>query len=144
MTEGQIEPFSQVVPFMGAALVCDAIAVDSNSGKKSLIGIFDQINALEFPTQRFVTLYFRISDAQGRYQMNVKFVSLRDGKVLSETTQEIFLEDRLMQNELVWVIPPLEVPTPGKYEFQLWANSAFVGSALITAEVIPQQTRLQG
>lgn len=139
MEEERPERLSQVVPFLMAALVCDAAATDPNTGKKSLLGIFDRIQAVEFPTRRVVTLYFRIGDAEGRYRMSVKFVSLKDGTIIYDTDAEISIPDRLATSELEVVINPLEIPAPGKYELQLWANSAYVGATSIVASTMARQ-----
>ena len=142
LIEEQPERYSQVVPYMMAALVCDTVATDPNTGKKSLLGIFDRIHAVEFPTRRAVTLYFRIGDAEGRYRMSVKFVSLKDGTVIYDTDAEITIPDRLVTNELEVLISPLEIPEPGKYELQLWANSAYVGATSVVASTMTQQSPL--
>ena len=41
--------------------------------------------------------------------------------------------DRLSSTDLCISFPPVSIPVPGRYEFQIWANSMFLGSTFIDA-----------
>lgn len=126
-------PLSQVVPVLVAALVCDVAAVDPTSNKHSLIGIFDKIFVAKFPTSRRVTVYMKLTDADGHYQAEVKYVRVATGQVLAAAKSEFVFEDRLASADLHIPFPPLPIPDEGRYEFQVWFNSMFLGSASIDA-----------
>ena len=127
------EVLSPVLPVMVAALVCDTHAVDPSTGKKSLIGIFDRVNAASFPVSRPVTLYYKLTDAEGRYEFKIRFSSPGGEELLAEATGEFTSKSRLTAMELVVPFPKLPLPAAGRYEFQLWANGMYVGTTSIDA-----------
>ncbi|MCZ6793096.1 MAG: hypothetical protein O7J95_05715, partial [Planctomycetota bacterium] len=86
---------SQIVPVLVAALVCDVAVPDPVTGKKNLIGIFDRIAIRNFPITRPVSLYMKLSDAEGLYNMEVRYVELKTDEVLGTATGTFTLENRL-------------------------------------------------
>lgn len=132
MQEEERSP-SEVVPLLVAALVCDVAVEDPSTGKKSLIGIFNNVHVGKFPTNRTVSLYCKIVDAEGFYKLDVRFVQANTGRVLFETAGELEVQDRLGSTDMHISFQNLQIPTTGRYEFQIWANSMFLGSTSIEA-----------
>ena len=133
MEQAEDQPLSKVVPLLVAALVCDVAVADPSTGKKNLIGIFDQVRVEKFPTARQMSLYFKIADAEGRYDFNVRYVRADTDETLAKAEGRLEAKDRLASSDLHLPFPPLSIPAPGRYEFQLWANSMFLGSTFIDA-----------
>ena len=133
MTEPENSTPSQVVPLLVAALVCDAAVVDPSTGKKSLIGVFDWVQVETFPTQRPMSLYFKVTDAEGFYKFEVRYIQVSTGEALAGAEGELRATDRLMASDLHIPFPSLLMPDVGRYEFQIWANSMFLGSTSIGA-----------
>lgn len=125
---------SAVVPVLVAALVCDIAVADPSTSKKNLIGIFDSINVGRFPTQRPMSLYMKITDAEGYYKIEVRYVQIGSGKVLAQAEGELNSTNRLQSIDLSIEFPPLPIPKEGRYEFQIWANSIFLGATFIDAK----------
>jgi hypothetical protein len=123
---------SQVVPLLVAALVCDVAVADPSTGKKNLIGIFDRLIG-QFPTQRSVSLYIKLTDAEGLYKFQVRYVEASSGMELGRGEGEFRATDRRASLDLHMTFPPLPLPAEGRYEFQVWANSMFLGSTFIDA-----------
>ena len=132
MTE-QNETRSEVVPVLVAALACDVAVADPSTGKKNLIGVFDRINVTKFPTQRPISLYIKLTDAEGYYAIDVRYVQVGTGNILATAEGELRSTDRLRSLDLAIEFPPLVIPTQGRYEFQVWANSMFLGGAFVDA-----------
>jgi hypothetical protein len=124
---------SQVVPLLVAALVCDVAVADPSTGKKNLIGIFDKLIVSQFPTQRPVSLYIKLTDAEGLYRFQVRYVQAGSGMELGRGEVEFLATDRRASLDLHMTFPPVPLPTEGRYEFQVWANSMFLGSTFIDA-----------
>lgn len=124
---------SAVVPVLVAALVCDAAVEDPSTGKKNLIGIFDRVHVGKFPTQRRMSLYMKVTDAEGYYKLEVRYVQISSGQVLAQAEGELRSDDRLRSLDLYIPFPPLPIPKEGRYEFQVWANSMFLGATFIDA-----------
>ena len=133
LTQLDKQPPSEVVPLLVAVLVCDTAVVDPSTGKKSLIGIFDTVHAATFPTMRAISLYFKVVDAEGFYEFAVRYVQVDSGEVLAQAVGDLMANDRLVPSDLYLSFPPLPMPAIGRYEFQIWANSMFLGSTSIRA-----------
>ncbi len=135
----ETRPISGLVPYLIAALVCDVAVQDPSTAKKNLIGIFDRINVSKFPTKHPMTVYIKLTDAQGDYQMEIKYVQVSTGKVLAAARGEMHATNLLASSDLYIEFRGLPIPNEGRYEFQIWANSMFLGSTFIDA--VPQQRR---
>lgn len=137
--EPQDEPLSQVIPVLVAGLICDSLSIDPSSGKKSLIGVFDQLSVAQFPTQRVFALYARLTDASGRYQLQFQFVQEATDKELARGDFELNAQDRTKALEIAVTMPvPMPIPEPGRYEFRILANGIYIGRIFFDA--IPRPT----
>ncbi len=72
------------VPVLLALLVCDVAVADPRSGKKNLIGIFDAIDARQFPTQRQMSLYLKLGEAAGPCKIEARYVQVPSGTILAK------------------------------------------------------------
>ena len=133
MTRTEDRTPSEVVPLLVAVLVCDAAHADAATGKKSLLGIFDILSAKQFPIKQRISLYFKVADAEGFYNFEVRFVHSDSGEVLAGANGELIAGDRLTSTDMYIAFTPLDLPKEGRYEFQIWANSMFLGSTSIRA-----------
>ena len=125
---------SRVVPVLVAALICDVAVEDPSTKKKNLIGIFDRIWARRFPTQRMMSLYIKLTDAEGFYNITAKFVESRSSSTIAEVQTTLQIDNRLSSVDMYLTSPlPLLIPKKGRYEFQVWANSVFLGTAFLDA-----------
>lgn len=130
-------PLSQIPPYPVAMLLCDVAIADPATGKKNLLGIFDRLYVGHFPTQHPMTLYLRVTDAEGYYELAVRYVKSGPGQVLAEARGEMHVSDRLAAVDMTLQWPPLPIPEEGRYEFQVWANSMFLGVA--TFDAVPRE-----
>ena len=128
---------SKIPPLLVAALICDAAVEEPHSKKKSLIGIFQQIFVSTFPTVREATLYFKIADAFGYYDIELKFVNADTNSVLTRGTGSMVVDDRLESPDFLIPLSRLPIKQPGRYELQIWANKMFIGQAFIDAMELP-------
>ncbi len=132
LVEGN-HPLSPIIPVLVAMLVCDVAVADPSTGKKNLIGIFNRVNVGTFPTQWRMFLYMKLTDAEGYYKTQVRYIQVSSGKVLAQAEGELNARDRLASIDIYIEFPPLPIPKEGRYEFQVWANSVFLGSTFIDA-----------
>jgi hypothetical protein len=130
---GQETQPSEVVPVLVAVLICDAGVADPSTGKKNLIGIFDRVFVRQFPAQRAMSLYMKFTDAEGQYRLIVRYVQTASGQMLAEAVGEMKATDRLTSADAIFSFPPLAIPEGGRYEFQVWANDAYLGGAFLDA-----------
>ena len=123
------------VPSLLAVLICDTIIIDSQSQKKSLIGIFERIHASEVPFTQQLGFYARLTDAEGEYTFTIRMIHLGDQEKLVAAVQTVPVvqKDRLGIVDLALNMPPMPFPDFGRYEFQLFCNDIYIGRALISA-----------
>jgi hypothetical protein len=128
------EAKSNIPPLLVAALVCDVAAIDPSSRKPTLVGVFDRLQVRRFPASRSMTVYFKVTDAEGLYEMRVKFVRVGNEQGLAEAMGEIRAEDRLSSYGMTVPFPPLPFESPGPYEFQIWLNEMYLGGASLMVQ----------
>ncbi|MGH9324324.1 MAG: DUF6941 family protein [Vicinamibacteria bacterium] len=121
------------IPVLLALLVCDVAVADPSTGKKNLIGIFDKVFVAKFPTARQASLYIKLTDALGRYGLLIEFVHSNKSAKLGEAKGEFMASSALESVDAYVPFPPLPIPEPGRYEFRLFADSVYLGSAFIDA-----------
>lgn len=126
-------PLSKVVPVLVAVLVCDTAAADQATGKKSLIGIFDRVNVRTFPSQRPMSVYVKLTDAEGSYKIQVRYVQTSSGQELARAEGEKEFANRLGSLDFYILLPPMPIPSEGRYEFQVFANDIYLGGTFIDA-----------
>ena len=135
MTEPEVI-LSQVRPLLTGPVLCDIAVRDPASGKWNLIGIFNQVAASRFPTQRPLSVYLKLADAVGTYRLEIRFVQVRTGEQLALATANLEISDRLASQDVGVAFPRVPIPAEGKYEFQIWANGMHLGAGTFTATYI--------
>lgn len=117
-------------PVLNAMLICDKVIKEAGTNKKSLIGIFENISAHNFPCiHHFLAVYIKLTDANGRYKFNLELVDLETNASLAnaDIPEEIEINDPLRTHELVFNMGGLKFEHPGKYEFRIAANGDVFG-----------------
>jgi len=117
-------------PEVKAFLLCDYVLHEAGSNKKSLIGIFEQVSSLRFPFRHGrISVYANLADAHGTYELTLRLVRLRDGKVLLEARGlTIQIADPLRVAEVGVNLDGIVFEEEGKYEFAIYANDQFLQS----------------
>lgn len=121
------------VPSVLAMLVCDQVIIDEQTKKKSLIGVFDNLNSSAFPALMNCAVYTKLADAEGHYKFQLRVVSLKDESLLSDLQFEADVRTREEPAEIALHLAGLPLNEPGKYEFQLYANDVFLSRITIKA-----------
>lgn len=117
-----------VKPSVQAFLVCDNVIVDSQTGKKSLIGTFTHLWSPRFPCQHHqMAVYFCLTDAEGVYEFELQLIYLDQEQLVGKAAMSaIEIKSRLDIQDFGINIPSLVFPGPGRYEFRLYANGHFI------------------
>jgi hypothetical protein len=124
------------VPSVLAMLLCDQIIIDAQTQKKSLIGIFDNFNAVTFPAAANIAVYAKLADAEGQYKFKIRVVDLKDERLIGEVSADGMIQTRLEPADMAIYLMGFAVPEPGKYEFQLFANDAYLTRITMEARQI--------
>jgi hypothetical protein len=123
------------LPSVLAILLCDTIIIEQGTGKKTLVGLFEALNAGGFPTVQRIGFYARLTDLEGKYRFSVRVVRIDGQKeeFVAGAEVDFTADNRLGILELALNLPPLPFPNPGRYEFQLFADDVYLGRATIDA-----------
>ena len=114
------------IPSVLAMLVCDQVIAEQGTSKKSLIGVFDNINAPAFPAQTRLAIYVKFADAEGQYKFRIRLVKLKDETVLADLNADMTITEQASSTEFAVNMIGIILPEPGQYEFQLWGNDTYL------------------
>lgn len=129
---------SPVKPEIVSFLIADMLIQEKGTNKWSAIGIFDRIRAAGFPyVHPGLSLYIRLADAEGNYDVRVEFCDNNDHILAMFDGITLSVHSRLHQPDIAIKTANLPIPKPGKYYFKLYFNKAFVkGFQLHVEEVL--------
>jgi uncharacterized protein DUF6941 len=107
-------------PEVLAMILCDQVITDVETNKKSLIGLFDQVEALALPcVVHELHVYLSLTDGRGTLPTAIACVTVDEGEELFRGEAEVEFADPLQVVELHFVFPNARFPTAGEYRFQL-------------------------
>jgi len=121
-------------PVVKAFLVCDLLIREERTGKVSLIGVTERIEASHLPfTVPTLFVYATITDGQGDYRIRLDLARLDDlaaSHIIDEL--HVTLHDRNSVGELGVNLGGLVMERAGRYELALYANDRLVGTKPIS------------
>ena len=81
-------------PKVLSMVICDEVLEDKRTNKKSLIGLFNRVNTVQFPAKLArMHLYFSLTNCHGKYQTTLQYGFLKGMKVLGQIHGQISCED---------------------------------------------------
>jgi hypothetical protein len=114
-------------------LLCDQTIREAGTGKVSLIGVFENISAAQFPVlHRALSVYAKLGDAEGEYAIRLELVRLDDTHVVAKGALKAAFADRMTAGELIFALENIPFDRPGRYEFRLYADDRFVAGKSFT------------
>lgn len=129
-----------VKPEIISFLIADMLIQEKGTNKWSAIGIFDRIRAAGFPyIHPGLSLYIRLADAEGHYDVRVEFCDTSDHVLALFEGISLSIQSRLHQPDLAIKTANLTIPEPGKYYFKLYFNGAFAKGFRLDVEEVPQK-----
>lgn len=115
-------------PKCKAILLCDQAIIEANTGKISVIGIFERFVQHQFPgLTHEVTAFMQLIEGIGRYNLVIEVHDLQQEAVIARSVEfTVEFPDRLARINLVLPVPPLNLQHPGAYDFVLLADGQLV------------------
>jgi hypothetical protein len=83
-----------------------------------------------------MALFVKVADAEGIYDVNVKLTQVSTGNVIIDAAGIMQITSRLSAMGFILPLQNVPLPAEGLYEFQIWANNAYIGSATLEAAKI--------
>jgi hypothetical protein len=126
---------SSPIPTLLAFIVCDTVIQDAATQKRTLVGVFDQVQSPSAPFPlNSLGLYAKLVEGSGSYEIRVRLVNLKDESPVMEIKAAAQWNNADVPMELGFNFAGIPIGKFGVYEFQLYANDVFLGRALLTAK----------
>ncbi len=111
---------SKPKPIPLAMVICDTVIEDKKTGKKSLIGMFDNIGSAVIPcVHSRLNVFVSLTEGVGQYAGKMRCTSSDTNAVVFESTVEMMFKDRHQRIELNFELFNLRFPEFGEYRFDL-------------------------
>lgn len=110
-----------------AILICDQIIEDKVTNKKSIIGIFNNINGSNFPCRHpQMAVFVSLTDGQGGYNAELRIANEETTQTIGELSGQIQFPDRHHVVELNFNLVGLVFPQPGLYSIEFYCDDALI------------------
>ena len=132
-------------PILLSVIICDQVITDLITRKNTLVGVFDNINAIQFPARHaWLAIFCQLTNGRGRVPITVRLVDVGDSDtVLGEfKVEESFKDPREVRN-LRLDIGGTVFPHEGEYRFQIYADEEFLGERRIICRKVEIQKEEQ-
>ena len=129
------------IPVVLAMLICDMAIVEQGTNKKTLVGIFDNLIAQEFPVIQRMAIYVKLTDAQGAYTFRLELVDIEKNSISGKAESGLIeIQERLQPSDFALPLT-MTIAAPGLYEFRLYANDTYISSISFSAMTAAQSGR---
>ncbi len=135
------------IPILQAIVLCDCVYADAATGKKVIAGTFNTLWAAEFPTQfaRSTFVYLSLTDVHDHAVLQLHYVDLKTNDILLGLDKlHIAAASPLECVEVALEIPPLPMPHPGVYAFEVHCEGTIVGTIRIHVQQMVDIPRTNG
>jgi hypothetical protein len=103
-----------------AMVICDAVIDDRTTGKKSLIGIFNNINASNVPCiHPRLNVFVVLTEGHGDYKMQLRCLKVNDEAEILKMEGQVSFSDPRQIVEFNCEIAGLKFPDYGDYRFEV-------------------------
>jgi hypothetical protein len=110
-----------------AIVICDQIIEDKLTGKKSLIGIFNQIGTGSFPCRHpQLCVFVSLTEGRGQCAARLRIVHDESEHVVAEVNGNIQFPDVHVVVELNFNLVGLAFPEPGMYSIEFYCDDALI------------------
>ena len=111
-------------PILKAILLCDQTLVEEGTHKRTLIGIFDRIKSVKFPSSHpSMSIYVQFREIEGTFDFSLELFDLNEGKSMHRAMiQGYTVKDRSRDCELVFNIFSVKFEHAGEYEFRIFCK----------------------
>ncbi len=116
------------IPPLGVALmICDQVISEAGTNKKSLIGVFNNISARQFPCRHNrLCIFVTITGGHGTAKTEVRCVSEQTGNALFGAEGQVSFANPNQVVEAVFEFNNVVFPAPGLHCIELLSNDQLV------------------
>lgn len=125
-------------PAVKAFLLADAVLQDRLTRKWTIVNVFEQIYAPQFPAWHpSMALYVKLADARGRYAVRLEFRDAADALLSKIEGISVDANGPAHTVEFGLTAQGLPLKEPGRYQFQLFLNDEY--AAAVSLDVVKVQ-----
>lgn len=119
----------EIKSILKAMLICDYTMIEHGTFKRSLIGLFDNINASAFPTAHpAMSVYVLFREVEGRFDFTLELYDLNEAKSINKAViRDYPVPHKQRDCELVFNLMNVRFPHAGEYEFRITINDLIFG-----------------
>ncbi len=119
----------EIKPILKAMLLCDLTLTEEGTRKRTLIGIFDSIRAVQLPVMHPVmSVYVQFREIEGVFDFTLELVDLEQEKVTSRAVVKQFkVGEKSRDYELVFNLAAVRFEHAGDYEFRIYVGECLFG-----------------
>ncbi|HPS20628.1 MAG TPA: hypothetical protein PKY78_06550 [Candidatus Omnitrophota bacterium] len=108
-------------------VICDTVIDDRKTGKKSLIGLFNNINAEKVPfIHSRMNVFICLTEGVGDYAGRLRCINMNTEKILFEMNGNVHFTNPHQVVEFDFELCGLNFPQFGEYRFELLCNDKLV------------------
>lgn len=113
---------------MGVALmICDQVITEAGTNKKSLIGVFNNVAARQFPCRHpRLCIFISITGGHGKAKTEVRCVNEQTSQALFDAEGEVSFANPNHVVEAVFEFNNVVFPSPGLHCIQVLSNGELV------------------
>ncbi len=122
-------------PRVRALLFCDAVVRDPITGKSTLVGVFGQLGATEFPAvQEPFEAFVLLTGLNGRYRFHLEILSEDLATVIEriDLSEPIDFDTPLAEFAASVALDSVVWPSPGRYTVRLVYNGRIADETALT------------
>ena len=122
-------------PSIKAILICDQIIQEHVTGKKSLIGIFENIHIAKFPVSwPRIAVYINLTGAHGKYAMEIRLIDAENKQIGTVKPPEVEIDSPLRTCEFALHVNNVRFAKAGQYAFQILANDELLATKIFNVQ----------
>lgn len=111
-------------PIALAMVICDTVIEDKKTGKKSLIGLFNNVTSNKVPCiHPRLNVFISLTEGNGDYIGKLKCIYVDEGKPLAELSGPFIFSSPNQIIELNFEIRGVPLPKYGNYRFEFFCNN---------------------
>ncbi len=118
-----------IKPILKAMILCDQTMVEEGTRKRTLIGLFDRIKAVQLPiTHPSMSVYIQFREIEGSFNFTLELYDIQADKTLHRAlVQDFKVQDKSRDCELVFNLHAVRFEHHGEYEFRIYVNDMVFG-----------------
>ncbi|MEA2011979.1 MAG: hypothetical protein U9O87_02685 [Verrucomicrobiota bacterium] len=127
---------------MGLSLIiCDTMIEDKNTGKKSLIGIFDRLASMNFPCMHpTLSVFVSMTSGRGEYPCEIVCKHKAGEEIAFNAKGKVLMKDPNQVVDIVFNFRNIKFPSKGVYWLQFLVDDVPVMMRQLTlAQIKPQE-----